>query len=419
MMNRSRRGAARVSITWMIVVLIAFFVSLAMVFVFDSELTKAEDATAAARQKEAAETAVADGLRVQYRELSEVVGYYDTEVGAAASDVEQVGEGLTQFKDAFNEGDESVDTIQKMIGRSFEQRQRLTQEVRDLKSQVTTLQGDIDVRAASLASMTTDKDAQIRTLTQQLADANQAAADRQNELEAEIASVRSTLTDTESQLRTARGETDSISRAKREREAEYTTRLQNVTKKLAWSREPERPDGKILDVSEKLGLAYIDLGKNNRLYGGMRFAVISGTPGDDTIKAYVEVLNVMDLMAEVKIYDVRDRFDPPTAGDVIYNPLYDPTGLRNAVLVGRFTGTYSEKELRALLGGININLQGKLDKTTDYLIVGAELYVDEDGEPLEDPLQPSDLPVYKEAEAMGVRIVPLKLVTDYFRKTSN
>lgn len=419
MMNRSRRGAARVSITWMIVVLIAFFVSLAMVFVFDSELTKAEEARDKAQQEAAAEVATADELRVQYRELSEVVGYYDETAAAAKTDVGQAQEGLTQLKDSFNVSEDSVDTFQDMSGRAFEARQALTQRIRDLEAQVATLQGDIDVRAANLASMTSDKDAQIRTLTQQLADANQAAADRQNELESEIASVRSTLTDTESQLRVARGETDTVSREKRQREDEFTTRLQNVTKKLAWSREPERPDGKILDVSEKLGLAYIDLGKNNRLYGGMRFAVVSGTPGDDTIKAYVEVLNVMDRMAEVKIHDIRDRFDPPTAGDVIYNPLYDPTGLRNAVLVGRFTGTYSEKELRALLGGININLQSKLDKTTDYLIVGAELYVDDEGEPLEDPQQPSDLPVYKEAEAMGVRIVPLKLVTDYFRKTSN
>ena len=75
-------------------------------------------------------------------------------------------------------------------------------------------------------------------------------------------------------------------------------------------------------------------------------------------------------------------------------------------------GERVDSELRALLEGININLQAKLDKTTDYLIVGAELYVDEEGEPLDDPLQPSDLPTYKEAEAMGVRIVPLKLVTD-------
>jgi hypothetical protein len=419
MMTRSRRGAARVSITWMIVVVIAFFGALAMVFVYDGELTKAEQAAQEAEREAAAELAAADELRVQYRDLSEVVGYYDTEAAAAETDLTQATEGLTQFKDGFNVTDESVATLQAMIGRAFEERQKLTQEVRDLKAQVSTLQGDIDVRAANLAAMTAEKDAKIRELNQQVNDANQAAADRQNELESEIASVRASLADTESQLRSARGETDSVSRAKREREAEFTTRLQNVTKKLEWTREPERADGEILDVSEALGLAYIDLGKNNRLYGGMRFAIVSGHPGDDTIKAYCEVLNVNAEMSEVKVYDIRDRFDPPTKGDVIYNPLYDPTGLRNAVLVGRFSGSYNEKELRALLEGININLQGKLDKTTDYLIVGAELYVDEDGEPLEEPMQPSDLPVYKEAEAMGVRIVPLKLVTDYFRKTTN
>lgn len=419
MMTRSRRGAARVSITWMIVVVIAFFGALAMVFVFDGELTKAETAAANAEAKADAAEAVADELRAEYIALSRVVGYYDTEAAAANTDVAQAEEGLTQFKDGFNVTDESVETLQAMVGRSFEARQQLTQQIRDLKAQVETLQGDIDVRAANLASMTSEKDATIRELNQQVNDANQAASDRQNELESEIASVRASLADTESELRDARGETDAITRAKREREAEYTTRLQNVTKKLEWTREPERADGAILDVSEALGLAYIDLGKNNRLYGGMRFAIVSGHPGDDTIKAYCEVLNVNAEMSEVKVYDIRDRFDPPTKGDVIYNPLYDPTGLRNAVLVGRFSGSYNEKELRALLEGININLQAKLDKTTDYLIVGAELYVDEEGEPLDDPLQPSDLPTYKEAEAMGVRIVPLKLVTDYFRKTTN
>jgi hypothetical protein len=264
--------------------------------------------------------------------------------------------------------------------------------------------------------MTTDKDAQIRALTQQLNDANQAAADRQNELETEIASVRSTLASTEGALTASRSKTDNALRAGRDREAEFTTRLENVTRKLEWEREPERPDGKILSVSEKLGLAWIDLGKSNRLYGGMRFRIVNGSAGQNNVKAWCEVLQVQDGMSEVKIFNIADAFDPPTVGDIVYNPIYDPTGLRNAVLIGRFSATYNEKELRAVLDGINVHVQDKLDKTTDYLIVGAELYVDEDGEPLEEPQQPSDLPTYKEAEAMGVRIVPIKLVTDYFRK---
>ncbi|MFT7485153.1 MAG: putative nucleic acid-binding Zn-ribbon protein [Candidatus Paceibacteria bacterium] len=418
MMNRSRRGAASVNITWMIVVLIAFFAALAMVFVFDGELSKAKIAADEAAAKEVVAVARYDAEVTFGRDVSEQIGFYDHDAASARTITEQAKEGLTQFKDAFNINEASVVDFETMVKRAVEDRNRLTGEIRDLKAQVTGLQGDVDVNTTNLAAMTTDKDGQIRTLTTQLSDAEQAAATRANELESELAAVRSTLSDTESQLTSSKGETSNTQRAAREREAEYATRLENVTRKLEWAREPERPDGKILDVSEKLGLAYIDLGKSNRLYGGMRFAIVDGRTGDGTIKAYCEVLNVMAGMSEVKITNVRDAFDPPTAGDIIFNPIYDPTGLRNAVLVGRFSGTYNENELRAVLEGINVNVQTGLDKTTDYLIVGAELYTNEDGEPLDDPMQPSDLPTYKEAQAMGVRIVPLKLVTDYFRKAN-
>ena len=416
MMNRSRRGAARVSITWMIVVLIAFFASLAMIFVFDGERTKAEERAAEANTKAENASTQFDGERVYSRDLSKLIGYYDKQAAAPRAVKSSVEEGLAQFKDGFLVTETSVVDFETMVKRAVDERSRLTAKIRDLEQQISGLQADIDVRAANLTAMTTDKDAQIRTLTQQLNDANQAAADRQNELESEVASVRSTLSSTESELTDSKGETDDAKRAARERVAEFSTRLENVTRKLEWEREPERPDGKILQTSEALNLAWIDLGKSNRLYGGMRFTIVDGRAGDDTVKGWCEVLRVEDNMSEVRLFDIRDRFDPPTSGDVIFNPLYDPTGLRNAVLLGRFSGTYNEKELRAVLDGINIHVQDKLDKTTDYLVVGAELYVDEDGEPLEDPLQPSDLPVYKEAQAMGVRIVPIKLVTDYFRK---
>ena len=122
-------------------------------------------------------------------------------------------------------------------------------------------------------------------------------------------------------------------------------------------------------------------------------------------------------MAEVLLTDQADPFDPPVAGDLIYNPLYDPKGERNAVLIGRFSGTYNEKELAMLLAEIRIRVQPKVDQTTDFLIVGAELYVDENGEPLEEPLPPSELPEYKNAEALGVQIVPLQEVRRYFHRS--
>jgi hypothetical protein len=419
MMNRTRRGAARVSITWMIVVMIAFFASLSMVFVFDGELEETKKLVTEAEVARDAAVAQLETELVYSRGVSTKLGYYDREAAAARTVIATAEEGITSFKDAFNNNEGSVVDMETMAKRAGEERSRLVTEIRDMKAKVSSLEADINVRMGNLSSMTADKDGQIRTLQQQINDANQAAADRQNELEGEISSVRQALADAERVSAGAKNDTVAALQSKADREAELTTRLENVTAKLEWAREPERPDGRILEVSEALGLAYINLGKANRLYGGMRFSIVDGRTGDDTVKAYCEVLNVMDGMSECKIVEVRDPFDPPTAGDIIFNPLYDPTGLRNAILVGRFSGTYNENEIRALLEGININVQGKLDKTTDYLVVGAELYTDENGEPLEEPLQPSELPVFKEAQAKGVRIVPLKLVTDYFRKSSN
>jgi|LWDU01.1.fsa_nt_gi hypothetical protein len=416
-MNRSRRGAARVSITWIIVVVIAFFAALSMVFVFDGEVTDAETRAAAAEAKEAEATAQLDVELSVIRDISEVFGYYDKQQASARTVAATAQEGLASFKDAFGVTEASVADFQAAAGPAVGLYNARAREINDLKQQVAKLTGEIEVNREAQSSLVSEKDSRLSSLQSQLNDANQAAQARQSELESEVARVRSTLSDTESQLTRSRAETDDALRVAREREAEFVTRLINRTKVLEWQKEPERADGQILQTSEQLGLAWINIGKTNRLYAGMRFAIKDGTPGVERIKAYCEVLKVEDSMSEVVISDIRDEFDPPTAGDIIYNPIYDPVGIRNAVLVGRFTGTYNHKDLRALLDGIRINVQDKLDKTTDYLVVGAEIYVDEDGEPLEDPMQPSELAAYKEAEAMGVRIVPIKLITDYFRKT--
>jgi hypothetical protein len=64
---------------------------------------------------------------------------------------------------------------------------------------------------------------------------------------------------------------------------------------------------------------------------------------------------------------------------------------------------------------MNISVNPKLDYNTDYLIVGSELYIDEEGNPLETPLQPSELAIYKDAVANGVQIVSIKQLREYFK----
>jgi hypothetical protein len=128
-----------------------------------------------------------------------------------------------------------------------------------------------------------------------------------------------------------------------------------------------------------------------------------------------EVTQVEGDMAEVMFSDQRDPFDPPSTGDIVFNPVYDPRGERSVLLVGAFSGQYGEDQLKGLLAGMGITVQKKLDAATDFMIVGSEMYVDENKQPVETPIQASDLPEYKEAVAQGVQVVLLKDLRNYFR----
>ena len=161
-----------------------------------------------------------------------------------------------------------------------------------------------------------------------------------------------------------------------------------------------------------LDRGWIDIGARNRLARGTRFRVTS--PDRQRTKAWAEVVETTSDMAEVRFVEVADRFDPVVEGDVVFNPVFDPKQERKAILLGRFSGRFNERELTALLSEMGITVQSKLGVDTDYLILGSELYVDENGEPYEEPLSPTELPVYKEAESIGVRIVPVKHLYSYF-----
>ena len=96
---------------------------------------------------------------------------------------------------------------------------------------------------------------------------------------------------------------------------------------------------------------------------------------------------------------------------------FQPGFEQNAVLAGRFSGTWTEADLRMLLGDIGITVQSTLDQSTSILIVGEPLYTDPDtDEALEDPIPVSELEVYKTAESKGVQIVHIGDLRRFFKK---
>jgi predicted nucleic acid-binding Zn-ribbon protein len=414
-MKRSQRGAARVSITWLVVFLVLTLVACAFGYLGYEEAEKGK-VKAAEAEARAAEATTRDAKSLElYTRLSEILGYYPEDASVAASNLEQAKIGLDAVRSVFPDLGPDVKTVEVMLRKTADaylQQKReiagLNQALADAKSEKTTME-------SGLRDALRQKDSEISDLRKQLTDEQNTAANRQNELEARVAALNTQRSELDAELRQARNTIEATVRKHTEEMQAAQTRMASIMETVAFTKEPEAEDGRVVSVSE-MGLGWIDIGANNRLARGTRFRVVSGAHnGKSRTKGWAEVTQVKPTMAEVRFYDITDRFDPIVRDDVVFNPVYDPKGERTAVLAGRFSGQFNETELKTLLANMGIKVQDKLAHDTDYLIVGAELYVDENGQTLENPLPPQELAVYKSAESQGTNIVSIKQLRDYFK----
>jgi len=412
--NPNRRGAAPGALVWIVVLLVAFFISLGVAIISGND---AEDARAQRDKANADRDSAVAQLETELatiREISELLGFYDSEAASAESDKGSATEALQTFKDGFSDMGATVTTFEMATKRAVPEYRAKVVKINDLTSRIADLEAQVSSKTTAMGALQSKKDAEIADKSSQLRDAEQAAADRQSDIEGQLANVRTSLTESESKLRKVRSEIETQTRSNDQKIATMEARAKEQGRKLAFLKQPEAADGEILAVSETLDLAWINIGQKNRLQRGTRFTIKDGTPGDEHLKAWCTVTRVEESMAEVLLTDQVDIYDPAVAGDIIYNPVYDPIIKRNAALIGRFSGAWNEKELRLLLAEVGIVVQEEVDKTTDYLIVGSEIYTDEDGDPLEEPRSPTEDPVYSNAVAMGVQVVPIKQIHEYF-----
>ncbi|MCC7012167.1 MAG: hypothetical protein IT454_06390 [Planctomycetes bacterium] len=414
-MKRSQRGAARVSVTWLIVFLVLFIVGCLMAWLGYEDATKAEKARVDAVQARDAANARDQESTDAMIKVSSLVGWSPAELATPRTNVEQAALYWNDWKQTWPDMGADIKTIEASLPKAKEAYLTLQRQVATLNDQIKTLTANAEASERASSDALRAKDNEISTLRKQVGDDAATASARQSELESRIATITTQRNELDAQTRELRNQLDAEKRKLEDEKIAQETRLKSMGKSLAFLKEPESKDGKVLSVSKDLALGWIDIGANQRLARGTRFRVVSGKIGAQKLKGWAEVTEVKPTMAEVSFSEIVDRFDPIVEGDVIFNPIYDPKGERTAVLCGRFSGQFNEAELKALLKNMAITVQAGLSHDTDYLIVGAELYVDENGEPLENPLPPSDLPVYKDAEAQGTQIVSIKDLRNYFK----
>ena len=416
-MLRSNRGAARISAVWMISVGVVTLAALAFGFIAQGDLSKAQDDTVAARAVQDAAVADAEASAEGRRNASTLLGWYDRASADPSTDIASASAGIDDLRGTFSDITDSDKDFESIVPKVIASYNARNQTIAQLETRIKSLQADVDAARAASNQVASAKDDVIAQLRTQLSDEQQNAAQRQQEIEDRLTGVQDQLGSRDAELRSVRVASAEKEQDWNKQQQLSQARIGNLQNDLRFRSEEfaNYPDGEIIEVSDRLPLAYINIGANQRLTRGMRFRIEGGLTGRTHLKAWGEVVTVNANRAEIALSALEDPFDPVTPGDVIINPLYDPVGGRNAVLAGSFSGTYSRPELLALLANLGINVQEEMDETTHFLIVGSTVYNDpETNEPLEEPIAPKDLAAYKEAEQRQIQIVPLQNIRSFF-----
>ncbi len=140
------------------------------------------------------------------------------------------------------------------------------------------------------------------------------------------------------------------------------------------------PDGTILTAVPGDEVVYVDLGRRDGLTLGLQFAVYSaetGIPADGRSKAQIEVVSINATSAECKIVR-QGRNQVILAGDLIANPIYDPSRKMVFVITGSFDlnrDGIMDRDGAGAMAALVTNWGGtvspELTPLTDFVVVGA------------------------------------------------
>lgn len=411
----SRRGASLVAV---IVAVVFALAAIGFGFVASSDKSKAQEAAATAERKatEAEERFIEEVADRQTQARG--VGFFNREDSDPKVDLERVATAINNMRATFTDVPSDVSTLEDLLLPMEQQYRAALDEITNLRSQNESMTAELAAARSARTRDLGDKDDEISSLRQELSDEQANAEDRESDLSDRLSSAEDQASELDQQLRDMRDEVAQTEIA-HQREVELLkARILDLSSKTAFLRgnEREKPDGEVLSVSEALGTAYINIGAQQRVVEGLTFRIESGDhPTDRRYKGDCRVISVAGTTAQVEILELADEFDYIGAGDVVINPIFDPSGNRNAVLAGRFVGAYAEDSLKLSLARIGVTVQDSVDATTDMLILGTPVTLDEDGLELDEPMQPSELPVYSEAESLGVSIVPFNSLRKFMK----
>lgn len=144
----------------------------------------------------------------------------------------------------------------------------------------------------------------------------------------------------------------------------------------------QQADGKVLRVLADQAVAYIDIGKRDRVMPGMTFAVYSpfrGVSKEGRGKATLEVTDVFADTSQCKITSVEEPGGIVVAGDLVANPVFERGRTYTFVVAGDFDLDFDKNAEIDDPGGVKVKkliqawggrIVDKVDEQTDFVVLG-------------------------------------------------
>jgi hypothetical protein len=294
----------------------------------------------------------------------------------------------------------------------------LNQRVGELNTATGNANKEAEGAKAQLAAQLAERDKQIEALRTEVTGIKDAASTRDRERQGVVDQINAGI---EQQMRTIADQKQKMETEladERRKVARLEREVATSNARLAAFRPDtkqstvRRSDTSIIRVADS-NTVFIELGAGNQIVPGMTFEVydkVSGVPAlanDDTTmptgKASIEVLEVASNWSKARVVKTRPG-TTITEGDVVANLIYDRNTKLNFVIYGKFdisgTGKATAEDsavFRRLVQEWGGSLQGKIDPTTDFLVIGKEPVV-----PLfteEERRDPINAEVIRQAEA--------------------
>ncbi len=277
-----------------------------------------------------------------------------------------VRQGLVKHMTGFHE---QLAVKETEIAKLQEEKQQLSQQLEQVTQRLADAKADFETKLQA-------KDEQLEALDKKFqifeTDQNAKLAAAKKEYLESVEQIKEQMTEQAKEMRKLERQ---LTKTERRLQMELDKR---VRKPIDPERFVRRPDGKVSSVIQDEGLCYVNVGEEDRVIEGLRFAVYpyTGIPPSGGSKGVIEVVNVSDSVSECRIIE-QQKDDPIVAGDVVANVVFDELRTYSFVVEGNFdinntgeptpAGNKAIKDLIRRYGG---RIMKDVSIDTDYVILG-------------------------------------------------